>query len=104
MWDALWHGGDLATMTEGTPFGSIAKGAIAVENGRIAWVGPDSALPVAPAACARIVHDLGGRLLTPGLVDCHNHAVYYGDGLRDFELLTQGGTRADMVAAGGGVQ
>ena len=37
-------------------------------------------------------------------MDCHNHAVYYGDGLRDFELLTQGGTRADMIASGGGVQ
>jgi hypothetical protein len=49
------------------------------------------------------VHDLGGRLLTPGLVDPHNHAVYYGDALSDFELLTQGGTRADMIASGGGV-
>ena len=49
------------------------------------------------------MHDLGGRLLTPGLVDPHNHAVYYGDALGDFELLTQGGTRADMIAAGGGV-
>ncbi len=50
------------------------------------------------------MHDLRGHLLTPGLVDCHNHAVYYGDALRDFELLTQGGTRADMIASGGGVQ
>ena len=52
---------------------------------------------------AHDVRDLGGRLLTPGLVDCHNHAVYHGDALGDFELLTQGGTRADMIAAGGGV-
>ena len=29
--------------------------------------------------------------------------MYYGDALADFELLTQGGTRADMIAAGGGV-
>jgi len=29
--------------------------------------------------------------------------VYYGDALADFELLTQGGTRADMIASGGGV-
>jgi len=49
------------------------------------------------------VHDLGGRLLTPGLVDPHNHAVYHGDALSDFELLIGGGTRADMIAAGGGV-
>jgi imidazolonepropionase len=104
MWDALWRNGKVATMTEGAPFGLIAEGAIAAESGRIAWVGPEAALPGPPAACARVVHDLHGRLLTPGLVDCHNHAVYYGDGLRDFELLTQGGTRADMIASGGGVQ
>jgi imidazolonepropionase len=104
MWDAIWRNGKLATMTEGGPFGLIEKGAIAVEDGRIAWVGAESARPQAAAGGARVVNDLGGRLLTPGLVDCHNHAVYYGHALRDFELLTQGGTRADMIALGGGVQ
>lgn len=104
MWDALWRNGKVATMTGPTPFGLHEFGAVAAEGGRIAWVGAESALPGAPAALARTVHDLGGRLLTPGLVDPHNHAVYYGDALRDFELLTQGGTRADMIASGGGVQ
>lgn len=103
MWDALWRNGKVATMTAGAPFGLIEAGAVAAEGGRIAWVGPESALPASPAASARAVHDLEGRLLTPGLVDPHNHAVYYGDALADFELLTQGGTRADMIASGGGV-
>src|SRR5262247_4834507 len=105
MWDALWRNGVIVTMAEGErePFGAIERGAVAAEAGRIAWIGPEAALPGAPAATARAVHDLGGRLLTPGLVDPHNHAVYYGDALADFELLTQGGTRADMIAAGGGV-
>jgi imidazolonepropionase len=104
MWDALWWNGKLATMVEGAPFGLIERGAIASRDGRIAWVGPESALPGPPAALARTLNDLNGRLLTPGLVDCHNHAVYYGDALADFELLTQGGTRSDMIASGGGVQ
>src|SRR4029077_1580184 len=65
--------------------------------------GAESARAAAQTADARDVHDLGGRLLTPGLVDPHNHAVYYGDALADFELLTQGGSRADMIASGGGV-
>src|SRR5215470_7316018 len=102
MWEALWRNGKVATLTEGRPFGLIDRGAVAAEGGRIAWVGQESALP-AEASSARVVHDLGGRLLTPGLVDPHNHAVYYGDALADFELLTQGGTRADMIASGGGV-
>ena len=104
MWDALWHGGKLATMTGSSSFGLVPRGAIAVENARIIWVGPEAALPGAPAALAREIHDLAGRLLTPGLVDPHNHAVYHGEALADFELLTQGGTRADMIASGGGVQ
>src|ERR1700732_5173877 len=103
MWDALWRNGKVATMTAGAPFGLIEGGAVAAEGGRIAWVGAESALPAAPTACARTVHDLGGRLLPPGLVDPHNHAVYYGDALADFELLTQGGSRAEMIASAGGV-
>jgi imidazolonepropionase len=93
MWDALWHGGKVAAMTEGAPFGLHQLGAIGVDGGRIAWVGPEAALPGAPASLAREVHDLDGRLLTPGLVDPHNHAVYFGEALSDFELLTQGGVQ-----------
>jgi imidazolonepropionase len=104
MWDALWRNGKVATMVEGTPFGLIERGAVASQGGRIAWVGAESALPGQPAALAGTLYDLNGRLLTPGLVDCHNHAVYYANALADFELLTQGGTRADMIASGGGVQ
>jgi imidazolonepropionase len=104
MWEALWLNGKVATMTEGRAFGLIEDGAVAAQGGRIAWVGPASALPSGPMPYARRVHDLRGRLLTPGLVDPHNHAVYYGDALADFELLTQGGTRADMIASSGGVQ
>ena len=68
MWDALWRNGKVATMTAGAtrPFGLIEDGAVAAEDGRIAWIGAESALPGAPATCARTVHDLGGRLLTPG--------------------------------------
>jgi imidazolonepropionase len=47
---------------------------IAVEDGRIGWVGP---LRDAPAYEQRI--DLGDALVTPGLVDPHSHPVYAGD-------------------------
>ena len=45
MWDALWRNGKLATMTPGAGFGLIEAGAIAARDGRIAWVGAESALP-----------------------------------------------------------
>jgi len=103
MWDSLWINARLATMTAGTPFGLIDRGAVGLSAGRIVWLGDMVALPAAPVALARVVHDAHSKVMTPGLVDCHTHIVYVGDGLSDFEILTQGGTRADMLAAGGGI-
>ncbi len=48
-------------------------------------------------------HDLGGALVTPGLVDCHTHLVYGGQRVREFELRLQGASYEDIARAGGGI-
>lgn len=101
MWDALWINAKLATMAGTAPFGLIESGALAAEKGKIAWLGPMQALPGRPSELARLVHDLDGRVMTPGLVDPHTHIVFVGDGLADFEVLIAGGTRADFNKSGG---
>jgi imidazolonepropionase len=103
MWDALWVNAPVATLAGDAQFGLVEDGAVASEGGKIAWVGARAALPGEPKSLARRVHDCKGRLLTPGLVDPHTHIVYGGNGVSDFELLTQGGTRDQMIAAGGGI-
>ena len=103
MWDAIWLGGRLATMSGGTPYGAIEDGALAVAEGRIAWVGPRAELPGAPESLARKVHDLEGRWLTPGLIDCHTHLVYGGDRAAEFELRLEGASYAEIAEAGGGI-
>jgi imidazolonepropionase len=105
MWDAIWTGGRLATMAErgGTPCGAIEPGAIAVEGGTIAWVGRADDLPGAPDALAERVHDLEGRWVTPGLIDCHTHLVYGGDRAHEFELRLQGASYEEIARAGGGI-
>jgi imidazolonepropionase len=103
MWDALWLNAPVATMAGDAQFGLVEDGAVASHGGRIVWVGARAALPGDPKSLARRVHDCNGRLLTPGLVDPHTHIVYGGNGVTDFELLTQGGTREQMIAAGGGI-
>ena len=103
IYDALWIHARLAPMA-GADYGLIDDGAIAVADGRIAWLGPMAALPASPEALAPIVHDEAGRLLTPGLVDCHTHIVHAGERRVDFELRNQGGTREDIARAGGGVR
>jgi len=105
MWDALWIGGRLAAMTAGMPgsYGAIEDGAVAAENGRIAWLGDRAELAGPPESLAREVHRLDGRWLTPGLIDCHTHLVYGGDRAREFEQRLQGASYEEISRAGGGI-
>src|SRR5262245_34230102 len=102
----LWLSGRLATMdpTMAGPYGAIEDGAIAVEDGRIAWIGRAAELPgdLVPRAAAR--HDLAGRWVTPGLIDCHTHLVYGGDRAAEFELRLSGATYEQIARAGGGIR
>jgi len=77
-----------------------APGYVAVERGRIAAIG---AQPDASMKAARDI-DAGGRLLTPGLIDCHTHLVYAGDRAREFELRLQGASYEEIAKAGGGIR
>ncbi|MGE3871542.1 MAG: imidazolonepropionase, partial [Parvibaculaceae bacterium] len=90
----------LATMTAGQPYGLIADGAVLVEDGKIAWAGSRKD---APGGKARKTVDCGGRLLTPGLIDCHTHIVYGGNRANEFEMRLNGAAYADIAKAGGGI-
>ena len=92
----------LATMERGgKPYGLLAEGAVALDGGRIAWCGPADALPDNHAAWPR--RDLGGRLVTPALIDCHTHLVYGGDRAREFEMRLEGRSYEEIARAGGGI-
>lgn len=93
----------LATLDPLLPgLGIVEKGAIVVENGRIAYAGPESELPV-PAIESADILDLEGRWVTPGLVDCHTHIIYGGNRAREFEMRLQGATYEEVARAGGGI-
>ncbi len=102
MWDSIWVNVHLATMREGS-YGVVRRAALAVHQGRIAWVGARADLPGEPAGLAREVHDCLGRWITPGLIDCHTHLVYAGSDVRGFELRAGGAGAAEMAEAGGGM-
>ena len=53
----------------------LVDGAIAIEAGRVAAIGPDREVGVGHAAMARETRDLGGALVHPGLVDAHVHTA-----------------------------
>jgi imidazolonepropionase len=105
MWDDLWTGAHLATMAAGeVPYGAVEQGALAVQDGRIAWVGPAADLPGAPESLARRLHDAAEAWITPGLIDCHTHLVYGGDRAREFELRLTGASYEQIARAGGGIR
>lgn len=49
------------------------------------------------------VFEASGRVLMPGFVDAHTHAVFAGDRLDDFELKRQGKSYLEILAEGGGI-
>ncbi|MFN6056767.1 MAG: imidazolonepropionase [Paracoccaceae bacterium] len=94
----------LATMTSdaGTgDYGLIPDAAVAIEGDRIAWAGPMADLP--PAYRSLPAHDAEGRLVTPGLIDCHTHAVFAGHRAVEFELRLKGASYEEIARAGGGI-
>lgn len=92
----------LATMASGSePYGMVEDGALVAETGRIVWVGTMGALPEAFAGARR--HDLGGRLVTPALIDCHTHLVHGGNRAAEFELRLNGASYEQIARAGGGI-
>jgi imidazolonepropionase len=103
--DALWIGADLATMGReaGEPYGLIPDGAMAVRQGRILWVGRSSDLPSRVRKQADRVFEAEGRLITPGLVDCHTHLVYGGSRAGEFEQRLRGVSFDDILRQGGGI-
>jgi imidazolonepropionase len=100
----VWTNARIATMAADVdaPYGWIEDGALAVDDGRIAWVGPRSELPASLRSGAR-EHDAQGALLTPGLIDCHTHLVYGGDRAGEFEARLNGASYAEIARAGGGI-
>lgn len=88
----------LATMTA-AGHGLVEGGTVVIEGDRIVWAGPGAAAP--PAGGEAI--DLGGRLVTPGLVDCHTHLLFAGDRAREFEMRLEGATYEQVARAGGGI-
>tara|TARA_R110000868_G_scaffold175243_1_gene412195 strand:+ start:755 stop:1954 length:1200 start_codon:yes stop_codon:yes gene_type:complete len=92
----------LATMLPSTvSYGLVKNGAVALRDGKIAWAGPETDLPASYADWPR--EDLGGRLITPALVDCHTHIVFGGNRAREFELRLEGASYEEVARAGGGI-
>lgn len=92
----------VATMAHGdAPYGMIRDAAIAIQDGKIAWVGPQTDVPADFAGLDQ--RSLGGRVVTPGLIDCHTHIVHGSDRAVEFEMRLNGASYEEVARAGGGI-
>lgn len=98
-----WINANLATMdpAQARPYGALERHAVRVDIGRIAAIEPMDRWSASPG---EDVVDVGGRWLTPGLIDCHTHLVWGGSRAGEFERRLAGATYAEIAAAGGGIR
>ncbi len=82
-------------------YGLRRNAALRVQGERIDWIGPMAELGELPQD-AQVI-DAGGRLLTPGLIDCHTHIVHGGNRAREFEMRLEGASYEEVARAGGGI-
>jgi imidazolonepropionase len=80
---------------------TIADAALAWDDRLIVWVGREKELPGEYRRAERL--DAGGRLVIPGLIDCHTHLAFAGWRADEFEQRLRGRTYLDIARAGGGI-
>lgn len=82
----------------------IPNQTIVIADGKIVWLGLESDLP-APYLndAGLVIEDCQGRLVTPGLIDCHTHLVYAGNRADEFKRRLQGESYSDIARSGGGI-
>lgn len=98
--DTLWVNGRIWTGETGADgrAAPVLDGVIAAKGGRIAYVG---ALASAPEARMKI--DCAGRLVTPGLIDCHTHIVHGGNRAGEWQMRLEGVSYEEVARRGGGI-
>jgi imidazolonepropionase len=93
---------DIGELTTNDPRGPSGNAAVAVADGKIAWVGDNKAVPAEFQTLPRWSVD--GRAVLPGFVDAHTHCVFAGDRSGEFAQRMRGERYEDILAAGGGIR
>ena len=88
--------------------GAVRGAAMVWEGDTITWLGPRADLPREAdqregASGNGPSYDCGGRLVIPGLVDCHTHLAFGGWRADEFAARSAGTGYPEIAARGGGI-
>lgn len=90
---------DPARATPEDPLGVIENGFVTIERGVIRAVGHATELGEAPVSAEL----MRAGLVTPGLIDAHTHAAWFGSRHEEYALRMAGADYEQIAAAGGGI-
>lgn len=82
-------------------YGLLEECSVGVAKGEIVWIVPDADLPAFAGSVEKVEGQ--GRLLTPGLVDCHTHLVFGGNRADEWESRLNGVSYEEIARRGGGI-
>ena len=105
---ALINAGELVTCngpgdTAEQRLGIIEDGALAVQDGRVVWVGKTKDMRRRTFGKFRRTVDALGGLVTPGFVDPHTHLVFAGSREDEMEREIRGEAYIEILKSGGGI-
>ena len=93
---ALTNCGQVATCSDA---GVIEDATVLVSHGVIAAVSKGQSVPQGVETI-----DIGGRVVTPGLIDAHTRAVFAGSRVDEYEMRAKGASYQEIASAGGGIK
>jgi imidazolonepropionase len=100
--DRIWRNAHLATLApDREGLGLTERGLLASREGLIVHAGPEAQAPAGLTAAQDT--DCEGRLITPGLIDCHTHLVHAGTRADEFEQRLNGISYETIAQRGGGI-
>ncbi len=79
--------------------GLINNGAVAIRGKKIIWVGESNELDLD----GKKIIDCSGKVVMPGFVDCHTHAIFAGSREKELELKIQGKSYMEILESGYGI-
>ncbi|UTW54720.1 imidazolonepropionase [Kordiimonas sp. SCSIO 12610] len=97
----LYTDATLATLHKADTYGLIENGVLAISGDTIVYAGPRHGLP--RDLTIQGEQSLNGRLITPGLIDCHTHLIYGGSRANEFEMRLNGVSYEEISRSGAGI-